>query len=130
MRKRKPTPKRLPPEAYPLPAWTLFPPIMERSGGSVDYEERIRRYNLANDAFQRDLWLARRAREIYAHLTPAPRGRPSPIREAVFAEVKRRRAAGEPLDKRTLFNWAQKKVGKNAKLKWDTFRRWFPAKWQ
>ena len=47
-RLRNGTPKRLPPEAYPLPAWTLFPPIMERSGGSVDYEERIRRYNLVS----------------------------------------------------------------------------------
>jgi hypothetical protein len=74
--------------------------------------------------------LALKARELFAALTPAPRGRPSPIREAVAAEIKRRRAAGEPLDKRTLFKWAQKKVGKNAELKWDTFRRWFPVKWQ
>jgi hypothetical protein len=132
MRKRKPTPKRLPPEAYPLPDWVLFGrPTMERSGGSVGYEERIRQYTQANDAYQRDLFLVLRAREVFAHLTPAPRGRQAnPIRKAVLAEAERRRAAGGPLDKASLFEWAEENFGKNAGLKWDTFRRWFPTKWQ
>ena len=131
---RKPKSKQKPPslEAFRLPASLLFGrPAMERPGGSIDHDERYRRYIQATEAYERDLRLALKMREVIEHLTPPPRGRQAnPLKQAVLAEAERRRAADEPTDKRALFRWAQKKVGKNAKLEWDTFRRWFPAKWQ
>jgi hypothetical protein len=132
LRKRKSTPKRLPPEAYRLPDWVLFgPPTMERSGGSVDYEERIRRYNQASDAYQRDLFLVKAARATFAALTPVPRGRQAnPIREVVMAEAERRRAAGEPSSAKDLLAWAVDKDGKNSNLSIRTISLWISTKRQ
>jgi hypothetical protein len=131
LRKRKPSPKRLPPEAYRLPDWVLFGrPTMERPGGNLDYEERIRRYTQANDAYQRDLFLVLKAREVFAEMTPAPRGRrANPIREAVIAEFGRRRRAGEPSQPKDLLRWvAGKNFGQNALPDERTIRRWVSTK--
>lgn len=132
MRKPKPSPKRLPPEAYRLPDWTLFDrPFMERSGGSVDYEERHRRYTEADKAYQREFSRALREREVYAALVPAPRGRPPiAIREAVVAEFERRCRTGELRSPKDLLGWIveQKNFGHKALPSERTVLRWITRK--